>query len=534
MDTIKLKQISAVRKQSQLETDFESKYKDLYKSVEWIDPDWITYDYGQMALILATCIFDFRESKTSPYLHQTEGGCGGRPPWNNLDTAMAGFQNMSHGKATQSILWIMAESNSIQQGRLKPKDAQFINASHYVQRGSIALGKIKGLSKKLQHYTKEEKLELLEMVRDDNPIPNELKEKSIVVEPQDKLLGCAISELRKNGLVMTELDLQTEMAKRNKYSALLGDTNMGIIIKEQDDALQKSKSNGYRILASMGTSESVPYLDDFHGIAKEYYKLRGDISDITAFSYAGQIRIFKARDVLDYFESQSSSLRDEIASNLPVARNYRLGQKQGHEKEKIEYQIQWMESGEIKDLFEGEIPPNVGSDDARILRKISMQLPKLTRVTVFVIMTDDESMFKKIEIFLKKHPFGRALRVSKHEYIKACILNETRLRDEVKVYNFITNEEMQFQSLGARISKYSLNWRFKTPYQILWDFPNFNRSLEAIRLTKNGYKIPDGGYLKRRTVKQSSYWTQLPWEEFKKLPDFKPKYRHKKILFKRF
>ena len=83
MDLLKLKQVSAVRKQSVLETDFESKYANLYKLVEWIDEDWISYDYGQLALIFATAIFDFRESQTTPYLFKQEGGCGGFPPWKN-------------------------------------------------------------------------------------------------------------------------------------------------------------------------------------------------------------------------------------------------------------------------------------------------------------------------------------------------------------------------------------------------------------------------------------------------------------------
>jgi len=444
-------------------------------------------------------------------------------PWGNLDTAFAGIEQMNKGSSTESILQIMKESSLIQKNKIAPKDAKFVNASHYAQRGSKSLGELKGLAARLSKMTKEEKIELLESVGDENPIPEELKQKSVIIQPKDKLTGCAISDLRRNGLIYTALDLQTEAAKRNKYAGLLSNVNMGVVIKEQDDNLRKAKKNGYRILASMGQGELAPRTPDPRSVMKEYYEVRKDFTDITAFSYSGEIRIFKSSDVLKYYESQGSTLRDEISAGMHASRNYRISQKGKHEKARVEYQIDWMESGEITELFDGELPPGIGSDDARILRKISLQIAQLQRQTVFIIMTDDKKMINKLNQLATKHMFVEILSIGKEEYLIKCLQNYKLTVDEIPIYNALTGRDMSFKGLSTTVGLKSTNWRTKPQYQLIWDFPNYERGIEPVKYDRKEGKltIPYGGFLRRDTIKNDPSWVIQEWKNFKKRKDFK-------------
>jgi hypothetical protein len=530
-DITKLKATSAVRKQSSKELDFESKFSQLHKAASWTDQDWFTYDYSQMSLVLASAIFDFSDCRVFPYLFSQEGGCGGFPPWKNTDTAISALYFFNNKKSVSSILSIMDEATQIQSGKLEPRNAVYIQASHYAQAGDSALNRISKARKYLARFDPEERAKCLDLCKGLNPLPTELVEESVIVNPKDKLLGSAIAELRSNGLIMTELDVRLKQLGEQKFFDLLQDKNMGIVREEREQERIQIKKNGLTELAKLASSDSRATSLESHAtqILHAYYKMRSDISDITGFSYEGQIRIFKTADVQDYYEKSNLGLTDELISSLESYRGFRLNQKLGQAKTDLEYQIEWMGSGRLQDLFEGEIPPSMGSDDARIGRKILKELENLEphEKVVYIVITNDIGLTEDLKTLLKGRENVRVSRMSVHNYIKDADRNYKY--GTIKLKNLFSSRETFFPSAESCIND-AIPWRWRTPlYKILWDFPNINRTIEGMRKKgKNLFQF-EGGFLRRETARNLVGWSSMEWDKFKTLRDFKREIRAVKL-----
>jgi len=70
LDPIKLKNLSCVRKQSEMERDLPSKFRNLSEAASWTNRNWPTYDLHQIALLIGVEIFDFMRAKQYPYLQE--------------------------------------------------------------------------------------------------------------------------------------------------------------------------------------------------------------------------------------------------------------------------------------------------------------------------------------------------------------------------------------------------------------------------------------------------------------------------------
>jgi hypothetical protein len=522
-DITKLKAASAVRKQSTLEMDLESKYSLLYKASDWVDNQWFTYDYAQMSLVLATCIFDFSRARIFPHLYKAEGGCGGKPPWNNVQTALCGLRYFNKNQSTKSVLALMDECYQVSNFNIKPNEALYINASHYAQAGNEKLSQISNAKRYLKQFDKETRIEILESCKGSDSLPPGLLEKSIVVEVNDKLLGSAVAELRKNGLIMTELDVQLKQLGLLKFSDLLKDENMGSVKEKRELEKELIKKNGLAQLAKFSRVDVT--LDNIEesaiSIMARYYETKSDVSDVSSLIYAGILRIFKTQDVEEYFRENSYGLSDEIITGVSILRTQNLNLKTNQAKDDLVYQIDWLEQGTLTELFDGEIPPSMGSDDARIARKI-LDAVKLLKPEgyplIFVIVTDDKRLVDSINKLIEPTNVW-AVRHSVYDYIKGC--NKTSNTGKVEAYNFLRGINTKFDGIETAI-RASAPWRLKTQigYKILIDFPNVNRSLLGFfSVRKNMIGKRGGGFLKRTTAKSMQY-SLLAWEDFKNLKDF--------------
>jgi hypothetical protein len=293
-DITKLKTTSAVRKQSTLEMDLVSKVKLLSKAAAWTDTDWFTYDYAQMSLIFSLCIFDFNNARLFPFLHSEEGGCGGQPPWNNVHTSLCTLKYFNKGRSIKSVLALMDECYQVNEFNIKPHEALYINASHSAQAGNEKLSQISNAKRYLKSFDKETRIKILESCKGADSLPVDLLDKSIIVEVQDKLLGDAISELRSNRLIMTELDVQLKQIGLEKFSDLLKDENMGVVRERREKQKEIVKKNGLAQLAKFSqVDESIQNIEQSAiSILSRYYSLKTDISNISSFVYAGILRIF--------------------------------------------------------------------------------------------------------------------------------------------------------------------------------------------------------------------------------------------------
>ena len=101
----------------------------------------------------------------------------------------------------------MDETTLIQEGKLEPRNGVYITAAYYAQTGNAVVNKISAASKFLKTLNIEERMKTLEFAKGENPLPVELLNSSVIVSQKDKLLGCAISELQNNSLIMTEIDI---------------------------------------------------------------------------------------------------------------------------------------------------------------------------------------------------------------------------------------------------------------------------------------------------------------------------------------
>jgi hypothetical protein len=527
-DQTKLKATSAVRKQSTKELDFESKFKMLHKAATWTDSDWFTYDYAQMSLVLATAIFDYRDCKIFPYMFPQEGGCGGYPPWKNIHTAVSALYYFNSGKSVESILAVMDEATLIQEGKLEPRHAVYVGASHYAQLGDSNLKKVSSASKFLRRLNPDERAFCLELAKGNSPLPEELKLNSVVVDPKDKLLGSAVSELRANGLIMTELDVRLKQLGEQKFFDLMRNENMGIIRAKREEEKRHIKKNGLSELSKMAKADPRAIAMRGHetSILHRYYFMRSNYADITGFSYEGQIRIFKTSDVCAYYEKGALGLIDEVLISIDAYRDFKLGQKLGQAKRDLEYQIEWMESGELQDLFAGEIPPSIGSDDARIARKIIAELELLDKnaTLVVAIITDDKDMLFDLKLLMRGKPNLHIVRVSVYQYLMDSLSPPRQRRSLVRGPHIFSGKTVSLPTVESEIIN-SINWRTKNVcYKILYDFPNINRNLEGYRSQGTKLLRMSGGCLRRTTARKHG-WSSLEWEEFKNLPDFERKLR---------
>jgi hypothetical protein len=503
--------------------DLESKYSLLFKAADWVDTDWFTYDYAQLSLVLATCIFDFSRARIFPYLYKTEGGCGGKPPWNNVQTALCGLKFFNKGKSTKSVLALMDECYNISNFKIKPSEALYINASHYAQAGNEKLSQISNAKRYLKSFDTEHRMEILESCRGADSLPPELLEKSVIVEVKDKLLGSAIAEMRKNGLVMTELDVQLKQLGRLKFSDLLKDENMGSVRKRREKEKEEIKRNGFAQIAKFSQVDSLlkNIEEQAISIMAKYYRLKTDISDMSSLTYAGILRVFKTADVEEYFRQHSFGLSDEIITGISMLQNQNLNLKTNRARSDLSYQIEWMTSGTLSELFEGEVPPSLGSDDARLGRKL-LRFLRQTELgeypVVIVIITGDKDLIMSLNKLIKRRDVS-VVGCSVIDYIRDC--QKLASASKVKVFNFLRGQETGMPGI-ERLIRSSASW-FQIPrigYKILFDYPNVNRDLLGYKAQKGNQigKI-SGGFLKRRTA-QTTQYSIMEWEEFKKLKDF--------------
>jgi len=94
LDLIKLKSLNPIRKVSELDLDFESKFSLIHNSASWVHKDWFTKSFHNIAMVMSLAIYDFRSARIFPFLHKTEGGCGGNPPFDSLFTAYGALHHL--------------------------------------------------------------------------------------------------------------------------------------------------------------------------------------------------------------------------------------------------------------------------------------------------------------------------------------------------------------------------------------------------------------------------------------------------------
>lgn len=564
LDPIHLKLISAVRKQSRLENDLESKTKKVFQRSSWINRFQFTYDYHQMMKILAVNVFDFRDARSFPYLFESEGGCGGLPPYGNIDTMISGMHAFHKGKAKRTILGLMKESVAIHTGELEPRSSFFIRSSHIAQLGDKAWEKYDHVYRTILEGTRGiDAANIVNILAGKDHLPNELLSKAAEIEPDNIIVGVAISHLRQDKFVMTELDVKLQLENLRKVKALAGDIPYRQILLDVEAEKDKIKSNSWTVLGKISE-----YLDASHGlsevelvtipdgpdqyferrsIVQNYYTLRAErFADFSSFAYTDAIRVFKTSDVLDYVQKRGNLLREDISSQIHPQLATSISQDIVAERLRKESIFKWLNSADLNDLLHKPLPPGIGPDDNRIVQNVLDILESkdpresLRNAVVFILLTGDNRMVRTISAYVRaQYPKHVTLifQMNQSQYIGLCLAECQRrehgdspfdVRNNIRYYNYITKQTEVFpEFLIKQIRKDVIN-RAKTAMfspVVIYDFPNLERSIEptTYRPGDSSVAMRSNGFLKVDTMRafpKHRSWAAQPLDQISQMPDF--------------
>jgi len=567
LDVPKLKYISPVRKQSQFELDLESKYIHLAKVARWTDRKWFTYDFHQLALILANCVFDFVGGRTFPFLYPEEGGCGGGPPYGNLETAASHLYRFNRGRSSNAILGVMDETVRIHHHELAPSDGLFVKASHLAQMGDKKWLNFTYAYKSVLKTGSYSRAELRDILRGEvqSTLPPEILDHATEIQSTDPVIGSAISQLRREGLILTELDVKLILENRRRQDAIGGATPLRDVIADIENSTRQFKANHWKVLSelSKGIKPSALYTiaplnwsEDLSNRAAPlwnilggYYSLRSSQTEqFTSFQYSDSIRVFKRSDIEKYIRKTPSLLRSDIAQmiDLPgIVRNFDSGIPQDRDRKKEVFD--WLEGDTLSNLLLQPLPPGVGPDDARIYRSFSIRVndPNIRPINTIIgiLVSSDRALCRRLGTYLRNEFKDRVvifLSIGSRTYASLCVKmlhEEIARRDNgnskrnklgpapnLQLFNYLIDEETPIPyAFEEQIM--SLAKGRDSRVLVEFDYPNVERFLERTRFERSSNTLLElnGGFLDKRTLTSlpDTYcWSSLPLTKLMAWPDF--------------
>lgn len=559
LDSPKLKNLSAVRKQSDMNVDLASKFRNLAESAAWTDVDWFTYDIHQFALVLGTEIFDFVKSKQFPYLFKWEGGCGGAPPWNNLLTAAGSLFRYRRGRAQRGVLGIMEDSQALLTASRKPQDCWFARNLNLAMCDDRKWAAVTSELERRRAEADSHGAQYVPLETEvaDNQLPPELVAKATVIEPEDALTGIAVSHLREKGYLMTEADLVSKNNSHERIMAVWGDRPLKeiedqISLRKEEyreaylerlDVLSRQESSLWRVYSKV-FSIGHPMEYESLAVMAEYYKMRVEQNSIfSSFLYNDRIRVFKARDVHEFYTRDMKSVRDSFARDvgsrwLPdSARALQLP----HERDLHTRISRWMDSGGLTEIIRHGFPPGVGPDDARLVRDMKETLAtdrgSKADGVLYLVITDDKKAVQSAQLLLdaEAQSLGIELRLvalSTNDFVRySLLLPPTRPRRRygfewisVPIRNPYTEREAAPHGpLGDALEKEARHlYRCRQrSFRVFYDYPNINRKLRRFQpdATLGGVREFSGGFLRRSTA-QTNALAGLETGQISALSDF--------------
>jgi hypothetical protein len=562
LDPIKFKDLSAVRKQSDMEVDLPSKFRSLAQKAAWTNRSWFTWDMHQMALLLGLEVFDFTKSKLFPFLFRWEGGCGGPPPWNNLLTAAGAIFRHRRGRATKGILGIMADANNLHSGNIKPADAFFAKNLSLALSGDSRWADIRSELERQKNETADLGLPFNQRVIEsaDRTIPSELITKSQIVTPDDALTGVAISFLRDKGYITTELDLVTYVEDRRRLDAIWGIVPMmeiedQIALRKQEYAeaylemlsdLSKTKKLEPRVYGLLGEIED-PMSPWALSIMEQYYTMRVEqTSHFTSFIYNEQVRVFKTSDVEEYFARGLRTIRDGFCESVGsrYRPDFRRSVQLPDDRAMYDDIEHWLESDNLDQLLKNQIPAGIGPDDARITRDALSAAGNdrgagATGLLYLIISSDKRMVHAVQQLVQHENPSMnvRVLGMSVIEFIAYCSEPKGRFRPNrdpdwlrnLRIYNpYSKTDELIAGSLLEALRKES---RFMylnriVSARVFYDYPNINRSLKRFTLEPGGFVQEwSGGFLTKARAEADKSLARRELGRIRTIVDFKYMYK---------
>jgi len=409
LDTVKLKLLSPVRKQSQLEDDLESKLAYLGAAAAWCHPNWFTYDFHHTSIILAMETFDFHGADTFPFLNKEDGGLSCPIPWGNPITLWFYANHYKRGRSITAIGSIIHESNKVKTGLVTPDQTFFLKGINAYKSGSALWGQYISTMNILQNNQISE-IEIHDLIKAslEVDVPEALREKALVIDINDTVIAVSISRLRSAGELITELDLLASLNEYERYLNLFADKPFAQLYKEQELRNEKVRARPLQVLntiavsAPVKLSKAVPStitFNDFITESVDYMKFSRKYQAFrTSFNNTGKVRVYRSADVRQYFDSfNRREFLLSLANNVEPSFRWVRMDVLPEDEENWRNIVFWLKN---PDPFITRIPVGVCTDDARLLH----ELHNIMNVSQFVIcVTNDRDLSLMLKKTIESH-----------------------------------------------------------------------------------------------------------------------------------
>jgi len=240
-------------------------------------------------------------------------------------------------------------------------------------------------------------------------------------------------------------------------------------------------------------------------------------SYITSFIYNDRIRIFRTKDVEEYYSRGLKGLKNAFAEAIETTwrPEHRKTIELHDEKAKFDLIEEWLDSKPLPELLNGAIPPGVGPDDSRICRDILNDIDTWKaagrHAFLFFVITADKKLINGLsQIIHHRNPLikWRIVSIRPIEYLQLCLLPEERPTyrpiqlswlHTSTIYNLVRkqNERLPlvlYQEL-VRNGRFLGNGTPYSVFSVYYDYPNINRGLASYKLTPQGLEQYTQGYL---------------------------------------
>ncbi|BCH36655.1 hypothetical protein [Magnaporthe oryzae narnavirus 1] len=575
LDMVKLKYLSPVRKQSpSWELDLESKLEHLAEIASWTDRSWFTYDFHQCSLLLANAIFDFEDARTFPYLFKTEGGCGGAPPYGNLDTVYSALFHYTRGRSRRGIMGVMEEAVAVNTGTLSPKDTFFLRNSHLANMGDSVWLKYESAYRTLLDQGMLGRSEAEDLLREQETqvLPDYIKNLGVEIEPHAYTVGASLSALRKEGLIMSEMDVKAALDNRARERAILGDEPIGLLNKRLKEEATAFRGRHLKILSQISDTDPAIRADlrargmlmpetpgtEFRELCTAYYSMRTEeYSRYSSLYYTDTIRVFKTSDILAYVEGPESAVKQDFAvtSSFPERWTRKFLEENSEERARRGRVHEWFNSAPLSELLYKPLPPGVGTDDDRIARSVLDVIDQVNHEDgvdlVITLLFSGDRQLARITSNQVKGNTKKAYRIlsfDRSAYVQICLAGlqernwlsasgKLRKRDIWKelrppgsrmyYYNYILKQMWPFPPSVCEQVKDIVrigSLTDKALVHVEYDYPNMERGLDMIRLNPVTGTVEEygGGYLERRTLRSFGphCWAKEELDTIYSWPDF--------------
>jgi len=517
LDLVKFKNLSAVRKQSDMNVDLESKFRNLAEMASWVHRRWFTWVFHQFALIIGIEIYDFVRGRRFPFLYKSESGCGGAPPFGSLVTAAGALFKYQRGKAQHTILGIMDDANKIHQGMRSPQDALFTEGLHASLAGDKYWLEYQSECERRRSALKGTGVAFVSPYEQEvnTIIPDQLQKTATAIAPKDFTTGAVIAFLRNRGFVYTESDLVSFINNQEKILAVWGQTpihDVLDVLEEREERLKEAFLN--RLSTTIkGAIDPVVYsrllsIENVFDprsleIMRDYYALRVEqLMSISSLVYNRRIRLWTTDEIRRFYATATESIRDAFHKSVDlrfipdISKVHNLPDRIQLDRDISD----WLSSGPLQELLEDTIPPGVGPDDPKIYREACRLVVEggLKKSHLIILVSDDKKLqfglfTQLLRNFSDLNFIMKVLVVSHYENLRmlggarpVAWFNQYNLKDhESKPLKFVGSIIGDLETVREDLGEIPL-------IHMLYDQANIRRRLKLF--------VPEGNRNKRRLM----------------------------------